>query len=481
MALPSHSIRAVLLVLALLLAGCSGTVPADDGGSTGSAIDSETPTQTAIESTTTQTGTSVNGTLEVHFINVGQSVSTLILSPSGETMLIDTGHYNDDGEYVLQYLRSHGIERIDYLVSSHGDADHIGGNAAVIEYYETEADGIGAVYDPGIAASTQTYNEYLDAVEEHNVTLYQTREGDSIPFDGVDVQVLGPPEPYLENEARNENSIVLRLSYGQTSFLLTGDAEDDQEAYLVSEYGQSLNSTVMKAGHHGSSSSTSDGLLDVVSPKAVIISSAYDSRYGHPTEEVLNRLAERSIPAYWTATHGEIVLVSDGAGVSVRTQQDAPTDPQSLRDGDPVEPGTSGEVSERATIDGGVQVPTTQTTVATDGGTSKGELVVSEIHADAEGNERENLNDEYVVFTNEGDASLDLSGWTVSDEAGATYTFPDGFSLSAGASVTLHTGSGEDTPSDLYWSSGSPIWNNGGDTVIVRNAQGDIVSEETYE
>jgi len=467
----------IFAVFVVLLAGCSSAVPADDFGGT----DESPATVSQTASPADGIAIAPNGTLEVHFINVGQSVSTLIVSPEGETMLIDTGHYRDDGEHVLQYLRSKEVERIDYMVSTHGDADHIGGNAAVIEYYETKADGIGAIYDPGIAASTQTYKAYLDAVDEHNVTLYQTRAGDSIPFEGVDVRVLGPPEPYLDNRDHNENSIVLQLTYGQTSFLMTGDAEEDAEEALVSEYGQSLNATVLKAGHHGSSSSTSGALLDVVRPRAVIISSAYDSQYGHPTEAVLNRLAEREIPAYWTATDGNIVLVSDGQGVSVRTQESAPTDPLAIRDGEPVEPGTDGAVSERATIDDGVQVTMTETAVATDGGTPTGELVVSEVHADAEGDERENLNDEYVVFTNRGDASLDLSGWTIADEAGTTYTFPDGFSLDAGESVTLHTGSGADTASDLYWGSGSPIWNNGGDTVIVRNAQGDIVSKEPYE
>ena len=321
---------------------------------------------------------------------------------------------------------------------------------------------------------------YLDAVEEHNVTLYQTREGDSIPFEGVDVRVLGPPDPYLDNRDRNENSIVLQLTYGQTSFLMTGDAEGDQEEYLVSRYGQQLNTTVLKAGHHGSSSSTSEQLLDAANPQAVVISSAYDSQYGHPTEEMLSRLAEREIPAYWTATHGDIVLVSDGGDVSIQTQQAAPTHSESLRDGEPIEPGTTGDLSERATIDGGVDL-STQTTVATDGGTLAGQLVIDEVHADAEGMESENLNDEYIVFSNEDETELDLAGWTVEDEAGATYTFPDDFSLAAGESVSLHTGSGTNTATDLYWGFGSPIWNNGGDTVTVRNAQGDIVSEVTYE
>ena len=197
-------------------------------------------------------------------------------------------------------------------MTSHNDADHIGGNAAIIEYYETEADGVGAVYDPGIAASTQTYAEYLDAIEANDVTLYETREGDTIDFGAVDVDVLGPPEPYLENDARNENSIVLKLTHGETSFLLSGDAEDDQEEYLVDTYGSQLESTILKAGHHGSASSSSGSFLDAVQPKAVVVSSAYDSQYNHPNEEVLQRLSDRSISTYWTATHGDVVLVSDG-------------------------------------------------------------------------------------------------------------------------------------------------------------------------
>jgi len=121
--------------------------------------------------------------------------------------------------------------------------------------------------------------------------------------------------------------------------MLSGDAEDDQEAYLVDTYGARLQSTVLKAGHHGSSSSSSGAFLDAVGPRVAVISSAYDSQYGHPHEEVLQRFTDRSVSTYWTATHGDIVFVSDGTNISVRTQRDAPTEPQSLRDGDPIEPG----------------------------------------------------------------------------------------------------------------------------------------------
>jgi competence protein ComEC len=461
---------ALALALLLVLAGCGG-----GAGPTDELAETSAPTET----TTTAT-TGVDGIVEVHFINVGQSVSTLVVGPTGETMLVDTGHYNDDGAYVLTYLERQGIDRIDHLVVSHNDADHIGGNAAIIDYYEREADGIGAVYDPGIAASTQTYGRYLDAVEEHGVTLYETREGDEIRFEGVDVAVLGPPDPSLEDGARNENSIVLKLTHGETSVLLTGDAEDDQEAYLVEEYGDRLRSTVLKAGHHGSSSSSSGALLDAVRPSAVVVSSAYDSRYGHPTEAVLGRFADRSLPTYWTATHGDVVLVSDGRGITVRTQAAAPTDPLALRDADGIDPGNQTPVTDRARLGGGEATPRTAAPTATDGGTPAGRLVVSEVNPDPDGPDREHLDDEYVVFENAGDEPLDLSGWTVEDEAGRTYTFPDGYVLDAGATVTLRTGTGTDTDVDLYWGSGSAIWNNGGDTVIVRNSDGDPVLRETY-
>jgi competence protein ComEC len=467
----SRTVRTVLLALVVVLAGCGG-----GAGPTGDPAETSAPTETA-----TTAGTGANGTLEVHFINVGQSVSTLVVGPTGETMLVDTGHYNDDGAYVLTYLERRGIDRIDHLVVSHNDADHIGGNAALIDHYEREAGGIGAVYDPGIAASTQTYDRYLDAVETHDVTLYETREGDDIRFEGVDVAVLGPPDPYLEDGARNENSIVLKLTHGETSVLLTGDAEDDQEAYLVDRYGDRLRSTVLKAGHHGSSSSSGGVLLDAVRPNAVVVSSAYDSRYGHPTEAVLERFADRSLPTYWTATHGDIVLVSDGRGVTVRTQAAAPTDPLALRDADDIDPGNQSAVADRARLEGGAVTTRTAAPTATDGGTpTGGSLVVTEIAPDPDGPDREHLDDEYVVFENAGDDPLDLSGWTVEDAAGRTYTFPDGYVLDAGATVTLRTGAGTDTDADLYWGSGSAIWNNDGDTVIVRNSDGDPVLRETY-
>jgi len=137
---PRAASRPLLLVIAVVvvvaLAGCVGA-PLGDPASAEPSTD-ESPAAPSDEGAAV---TTANGTLEVHYINVGQSVSTLVVGPDGETLLVDTGHYNDDGEHVIAYLQRHDVERIDHLVTSHNDADHIGGNGAIIDYYETEARG----------------------------------------------------------------------------------------------------------------------------------------------------------------------------------------------------------------------------------------------------------------------------------------------------------------------------------------------------
>ena len=460
--------RGSVAVLVLLVV-CSGCLAAPDA--TGAPATSEAPT------TPTE---SVNGTLEVHFIAVGQSASTLVITPAGETVLVDSGDWRDDGENVIDYLQRQGIERIDHLVTTHADADHIGGHAAVIEYFETEGEGVGAVYDPGIASSSATYERYLDAVEEYDVSLFRTRAGAQLPIEGVDVAVLGPPQEPLANVDRNENSIVLRIAHGNTSVLLPGDAGVVEEEYLVSTYGDGLRSTVLFAGHHGSRSSTGTELLDVVQPRVTVISSAYDSQYGHPHREVLERLATRSVPTYWTGVHGDVVVRSDGRTVTVLSQQSATTVATALRDEPAVDPGSGDPVAVREQFVAGSGegvVPSTS-----DGGTSTpvaGQLSLVAVHEDAAGNDNENLNDEYLTFENTGDSELDLGGWVLEDAAGHRYVFPS-VTLAPGEQVTVYTGSGTDGDGELYWGADGAIWNNGGDTVVVTTDEGTVVVEEEY-
>lgn len=482
--------RRLIAIFAILgvviLAGCTGGI-SDIGSEPTTTVDEQVTTDTAATG-----GSAPEGELSVHLLNVGQGSSTLVIGPEGDTILIDTGDWTDDGEDVIAYLEAHGVTRIDHLVTSHPDADHIGGHAAVIKHFETKHDGVGAVYDPGIASSSATYEAYLDAIETHNVTLYRAQAGDSIQMSGggVEAQILAPPEGYLANEDRNENSIVLHLQFGASSFLLPGDGEAASEEYLVETYGDSLNSTVLAVGHHGSQSSTSEAFLEAVSPQAAVISSAYDSQYGHPHEEVLSRLTSRSIPTYWTATHGTITFTSNGSAVTVATQQDAPTTASELRNGDPIAPGTDGAVTDRLVIhaDGSGTAPitdpdgrTTEPTANTETETSeRAALDVVEINADADGDDAENLNGEYVTFENTGESSLELSGWELADAAGHSYTVPEGNILEPGERITVYTGSGTNTATELYWGQSTPVWNNNGDTVILRDDTGTIMIEETY-
>jgi len=135
-----HVATVVVLLMSVSLAGCTGGLPAGD--TPRDDVDQPAPT--------------TEGALQVHYIAVGQAAGVLVIGPEGETMLIDSGHFNDDGEYVIQYLEKLGIDRLDYLVTSHPDADHIGGHADVIDHFETSGDGVGAIYDPGITSSTST-------------------------------------------------------------------------------------------------------------------------------------------------------------------------------------------------------------------------------------------------------------------------------------------------------------------------------------
>lgn len=335
----------VLLVLCGLVvtAGCVeagvdlGTDPVlDDTGLGGPSTDSPSTS-----------GHVASGTFEVHVIDVGQADATL-LRTANETMVIDTGDWRDDGETVIEYLEAHGVDRIDHLVSTHAHADHVGGHAAVIDYYETEKDGVGAVYDSGVPHTSQTYEHYLDAVERHDVTLYEVSEGDEIPFEGVRAIVVNPEEPGGDDLHRN--SVAVHLRFGETTFLFTGDAEYEAERRMVNTHGETLDADVYQAGHHGSSDASSPTFLDAVDPEVAAISAGYDSEYGHPHQETLQRFAERDVRTLWTGVHGTIVFVSDGESITVKTQTDATTDPLDIRS-EPESTGTpSGSVETRFVV-----------------------------------------------------------------------------------------------------------------------------------
>lgn len=154
-------------------------------------------------------------------------------------MLIDTGDWRQDGEEVIDYLEAHDINRIDHLVATHAHADHIGGHSAVIEHYETERDGIGAAYDSGVASTSQTYERYLDAIEDHDVDLFVVEKGDSLGFGEPEIDFFNPPAGDSDDDL-HYNSIALTVEFGEFTYLTTGDAEANAEQRMADEYDDEL-------------------------------------------------------------------------------------------------------------------------------------------------------------------------------------------------------------------------------------------------
>lgn len=248
--------------------------------------------------------------LEVSFIDVGQGDSTLVISPSGKTMLIDAGD-NSYGKNVVEYIKELGISKIDVLVGTHPDADHIGGIDMVIDNFE-----IGTFYMPKKTHTTKTYEDVLTSAKNKGLKITAGIADKVIDFDpDVKAVILSPENKnYSDN---NAYSIAIQLTYGKNKFLFTGDIEKENEKDMISKYGNSLRSDVIKLAHHGSSTSNDSEFLDIVSPDAAVVSCAYKNKYGHPHKEVLNYLEENDIPLYRTDEQGTIVIYSDGNELSV--------------------------------------------------------------------------------------------------------------------------------------------------------------------
>lgn len=258
----------------------------------------------------TTPATSEPGQLTVHYIDVGQADCELLLS-EGSAMLIDAGN-NADGDMVVDYLKSQGVTRLDYVVGTHPHEDHIGGLDDVINNFE-----VGTVIMPEAETNTKTFEDVLDAIDAKNLTITTPVPGDNYDFGGVQFTILAPNGDSYSS--LNDYSVVIRLVNGQDSFLFTGDAETASEKEML-QNGLPLQSTVLKVGHHGSSTSSSEDFLNAVNPSYGIISCETGNDYGHPHQETLDRLQAHNISYFRTDTQGTIIASSDGNGVTFNTQ-----------------------------------------------------------------------------------------------------------------------------------------------------------------
>lgn len=257
------------------------------------------------------TSESVNKKLKVHFIDVGQADSILIQTPDGKSMLIDAGN-NADGQAVVSYLKGQGVSKIDILVGTHPHEDHIGGMDNVINSFE-----IGQIYMPKVSHTTKTYEDVLTAISRKGLKITSPTPGSTFSLGEVRFTILAPNSSTYED--MNDYSIVLKMEYGNTSFLFTGDAEQVSENEIIAK-GYNLKADVLKVGHHGSSSSTSQAFLDKVSPKYAVIMVGSDNNYGHPHKETMDKLEAKGIPVYRTDENGTIVATSDGNNITFNTQ-----------------------------------------------------------------------------------------------------------------------------------------------------------------
>lgn len=261
------------------------------------------------DDTSNPTKTDNTGTLEVHFIDVGQGDATLIKC-NGHNLLIDAGN-NNKGTTVQLYLNKQGVTSLDAVIWTHPNADHIGGADVITTKYD-----IGITYMPNISSDTKTYLELMDAIDYRNYKITNPSSGDSFDLGGATVTFLGPNMSYGDD---NNNSLVVLISYGETKVLITGDAEYRAESDLVRKY-SILTADIYKSGHHGSSTATSDTLLNRIKPKYAVISCGKDNAYGHPHKEVLDRLKANGIEVFRTDEQGSIVAISDGKNITWNTE-----------------------------------------------------------------------------------------------------------------------------------------------------------------
>ena len=284
----------ILLLISFSLIGCIE----DDSGYV-SLIDSE------------QTEPAIEGDLVVHFIDVGQGDSILIETPNGNTMLIDGGS-RGEGDTVTEYLNQLDVSTINVMVATHPHEDHIGGLNDVLSYFDVQH-----VYDPGVAHTSQTYENYILEIDAQNVDFNIGRAGQNIDLDpNIDIKILSPS--IIDEDELNDNSIVIKMIYHDVSFLFTGDAESPPENAMVQNY--NVDATILKVGHHGSSSSTSQTFLNEVSPEVAIISVGADNSYGHPTQSTLSKLESIGATLYRTDIDGTIIVSTDGFTYDISTQ-----------------------------------------------------------------------------------------------------------------------------------------------------------------
>lgn len=247
--------------------------------------------------------------LDIYFFDVGQGDAILIDYGSNE-VLIDGG---DKASGIVKYLRPYVDGNLEVIVATHPHADHIGGLTAVLDAYQVDA-----IWLNGDTSSSETFAEFMSAVNREGATLNKARRGQQITINRLVIDILNPRDKLFDKT--NNNSIVLRLPYEQVAFLFTGDAEQEAEASILG-LGVIIQADILKVGHHGSRTASSKAFLAQVQPEAAIYMAGVGNRYGHPHVETILALQAIGAEIYGTDTSGTILITTDGKSYEVHTEK----------------------------------------------------------------------------------------------------------------------------------------------------------------
>jgi competence protein ComEC len=255
-------------------------------------------------------------TVEVHMIDVGQADAILIQAPEAN-VLIDAGE-NGCGEQVVAYLKAQGVSYLDLVIGTHAHSDHIGGMDVVLEEIKTGRIILSDIPEESIP-SALSYTKLLKTILEEDMSITEPNIGDTYSLgDGAKLQIVGPAGLFTD---LNNTSVVCRLTYGEHAFLFTGDCEEQGEASILNRRGLDLSAGVLKVGHHGADTSTSDAFLLAVDPDIALISAGSGNDYGHPHQSVTQKLVYSGAEIYRTDICGDIVVTSDGKTLRVDTEK----------------------------------------------------------------------------------------------------------------------------------------------------------------